>query len=135
MKRRSNGMNRLLTLKFKRLLLKEREKLGKDIKHLEFKSRKDSAGDLSTHTYHLADAGTDNFDKDMNLGLCGTEQEILQEVDAALDRMKKGTYGRCEVCKGDIPQKRLRVVPYARYCLDCKQKIEEEKRTKGLTSS
>lgn len=124
-------MNRLMVLKFKKLLLKEREKLEKDIKHLEFKTREDSSGDLSTHTYHIADVGTDNFDKDMNLGLCGTEQELLQEVDTALDRIKNGSYGRCEICKDDIPQKRLRVVPYAHFCLKCKEKIEEEKRAKG----
>ena len=124
-------MNKLMILKYKRLLLKEREKLEKDIKHLEFKTREDSSGDLSTHTYHIADVGTDNFDKDMNLGLCGTEQEILQKVDDALDKIKSGTYGRCEVCKEDIPQKRLRVLPYARYCLKCQEKVEEEKRAKG----
>ena len=122
-------MNKLMILKYKRLLLKEREKLEKDIKHLGFKTREDSAGDLSTHTYHIADVGTDNFDKDMNLGLCGTEQEILQKVDDALDKIKSGTYGRCEVCKEDIPQKRLRVLPYARYCLKCQKKVEEEKRS------
>lgn len=121
-------MNRLMKFKFKRMLLQEREKLSKDIKHLEFKSRQDSAGDLSTHTYHLADAGTDNFDKDMNLGLQGNEQEILQQVDVGLAKIRDGTFGRCEICQGNIPIKRLNVVPYARYCLKCKEKIEAEKK-------
>ena len=124
-------MNKLMILKYKRLLLKEREKLEKDIKHLEFKTREDSSGDLSTHTYHIADVGTDNFDKDMNLGLCGTEQEILQKVDDALDKIKSGTYGRCEVCKEKILQSRLRAFPYSRYCIKCQKKVEEEKIPKG----
>lgn len=119
-------MNKVMREKFKKLLLKEREKLEGDIKHLDFKTRQDSSGDLSKHTYHLADLGTDNFDKDMNLGLQGAEQEIMRQVHDALLRIKDGTYGRCEVCQEDISIKRLKVIPYARSCLKCQKKTEAE---------
>lgn len=120
-------MNKQMREKFKKLLLKEREKLGKDIKHLDFKSRKDSSGELSNYTFHMADLGTDTFDKDMNLNLDGTEQEIMRQVDEALVKIKDGTYGTCEVCEEDITLKRLKVIPYTRFCLKCQKKMEEKK--------
>lgn len=121
-------MNKLMREKFKKLLIKEREKLEKDIKHLDFKSRKDSSGDLSTYTFHMADVGTDNFDKDMNLDLHGTEQEIMRQVDDALAKIKDGTYGQCETCGEDIPARRLSAIPYTQFCVKCQDKMEAEKK-------
>lgn len=120
-------MNKPMREKFKKILLSEREKLEKDIKHLEFKSRKDSSGDLSKSTFHMADLGTDNFDRDMNLGLHGTEQEIMRQVEDALARIKDGSYGSCELCHRDITMKRLKVIPYAQLCLKCQNEQETEK--------
>lgn len=120
-------MNKAMLERFKKLLLKEREKLHRDIKHLDFKSRQDSSGDLSSYTFHMADLGTDNFDRDMNLDLHGTEQEIMKQVEDALVKIEDGTYGKCEVCRGNITIKRLKVIPYARFCLKCQEKMEREK--------
>jgi len=120
-------MKKPMREKFKKLLLKEREKLKGDIKHLDFKTRKDSAGDLSSHTFHMADLGTDAFDKDMNLDLHGAEQEIMRQVDDALAKVKDGTYGKCGVCQKEIGIKRLNVIPYAQSCLKCQKKMEAEK--------
>ncbi len=121
-------MNKVMREKFKRLLLEEREKVKGDIKHLDFKSRKDSSGDLSSHTFHMADLGTDTFDKDMNLGLHGAEQEIMRQIDEALVKIKDRTYGNCEVCKKAITLKRLKVIPYAQSCLKCQKEMEVEKK-------
>jgi DnaK suppressor protein len=49
-------------------------------------------------------------------------------VDVGLAKIRDGTFGRCEICQSNIPIKRLNVVPYARYCLKCKEKIEAEKK-------
>jgi len=46
----------------------------------------------------------------------------LRDIDLALDKMKKGTYGKCENCKGNIPIERLRALPEARICFDCEKK-------------
>lgn len=44
----------------------------------------------------------------------------LQAINTALDKIKKGTYGKCEKCKKDIPLERLEVYPEAKTCLKCK---------------
>lgn len=46
------------------------------------------------------------------------ERELL-ETDAALERLERDLYGRCEVCKGAIGRHRLLALPLARYCMDC----------------
>jgi len=51
--------------------------------------------------------------------LSGSELRELQEVDAALQRLKNGTYGRCERCGAAIKRRRLRAIPEARICLQC----------------
>jgi DnaK suppressor protein len=44
----------------------------------------------------------------------------LKEINSALERVKKGKYGKCEKCKKDIPLARLKAYPEARACLKCK---------------
>lgn len=50
----------------------------------------------------------------------------VREIDAALQRLLKGSYGSCEACGGTIPIARLRTLPAARYCTDCETKHERE---------
>lgn len=45
----------------------------------------------------------------------------LKEIDLALEKIKKGKYGKCEKCGKDIPEERLKVCPEARFCLKCKK--------------
>ena len=49
----------------------------------------------------------------------------LQEVDLALAKIKKGTYGLCEACHQEIDQARLKAMPTARWCLSCKNKLNK----------
>ncbi|MBI4278621.1 MAG: TraR/DksA C4-type zinc finger protein [Armatimonadetes bacterium] len=48
----------------------------------------------------------------------------IHEVEAALERIQRGTYGRCERCGGPIGQSRMRAVPFTRFCLGCEQELE-----------
>ena len=115
---------------FKQLLEKERENLLSKIKHLENnslnKSQREASGDLSAYSFHMADMGTDNFDREFALNLVGSEQKLLYEVNEALRRLEKGKFGGCEQCGKSIGRKRLQVIPYVRLCIKC-----EEKREKG----
>lgn len=52
----------------------------------------------------------------------------LEEIEAALKKIKKGTYGICERCGNAIDSKRLEVKPQALYCLKCESEIEKKKR-------
>jgi RNA polymerase-binding protein DksA len=85
-----------------------------------------ASGDLSTVPYHMADVGTDNFEHEFTLGLIENEEEELREIDAALERLEKGTFGLCERCKEPIPRSRLKIIPYAKLCIECKRGEEHE---------
>ena len=123
-------MNRKSKEKFKKLLEKEREGLIAEIKHLADdslnKSQRDASGDLSGYSFHMADMGTDNFDREFTLGLVTTEQKLLYEVDDALRQVKEGKFGLCQQCKKAIRLKRLEAVPYARLCIKCKEEMEKK---------
>jgi RNA polymerase-binding protein DksA len=84
------------------------------------------AGNLSNMPIHMADLGTDNFEQEFTLSLLQNEEQLLEEITAALDRIKQGNFGRCEECQGEIPKARLQAVPYTRYCVDCARKLEQQ---------
>ncbi len=115
--------------RFRRLLEKEKEELLSQIEHLENnslnKSQREASGDLSGYSFHIADMGTDNFEREFTLGLVSSEQKLLYEVNEALCRLKEGNFGPCEGCGKAISRKRLQAVPYARLCLKCREKGEK----------
>ena len=110
-------------------LNKIRERLAGDVEHLQEstikKSQRDQTGELSGYSMHIADAGADDFDRTIMINVMGSEQEILYEVDSALDRIDKKTFGICDICTKSIPLKRLDALPYATLCIKC-QEIEEK---------
>jgi RNA polymerase-binding transcription factor DksA len=98
------------------------------------RSSKDDSGDLSSYGQHMADAGTDTFDRDFALSLVSSEQEALTEIDAAIKRIKDGTYGICEVTQKPIAKERLLAVPFTRYSAEA-QKDLEKNRYRARTAS
>lgn len=91
------------------------------------RSSKDDAGDLSSYGQHMADAGTDTFDRDFALSLVSSEQEALSEVEAAIKRIKDGTYGVCENTQKPIAKERLLAVPFTRYSAEAQKDIERNR--------
>jgi RNA polymerase-binding transcription factor DksA len=85
-----------------------------------------AAGNLSNMPIHMADLGTDNFEQEFTLNLLQNEEQLLEEIAAALERMRLGKFGLCEECQSAIPKARLQAVPYARYCVDCARKLEQQ---------
>ena len=115
---------------FKKLLLRKRSLLSGNMDSLQDQalrhSRQDATGDLSNMPIHMADLGSDNFEQEFTLGLIENEEEILRDIDAALERLDDGTFGVCESCSKAIPKARLKAVPHARYCVECQRKEEHE---------
>lgn len=72
----------------------------------------------------LSDQGTDTFDREMELNMMGSEQDILFEIDEALRRIEKGTYGICELTEEVIPKERLMALPYVRYTVKAQSELE-----------
>jgi len=52
------------------------------------------------------------------------ESKLLKEVQAALNRIDEGTFGVCLRCEEEIPEKRLRALPWAAYCVPCQEAID-----------
>src|SRR5438105_8785888 len=77
------------------------------------------SGNLSNMPIHMADLGTDNFEQEFTLGLLHNEEQLLEEIAAALERINQGKFGLCEECQTAIPKARLQAVPYTRYCVEC----------------
>ena len=114
---------------FKKLILKKKEEVLEDIKHISEdtlkKSQKDAAGDISGYAYHMADVATDTYDREFSLGLASSGRELLYSLDDALKRIEEGAFGICEDCKKVIAKTRLKAVPYARFCVKCQEKKEK----------
>lgn len=89
------------------------------------KSRLDASGDLSSMPIHMADIGTDNYEQEFALDLMDSERKILREIDEALGRLEKGTYGICEGTGQRISKARLKAQPWARYCVEYAKMLEE----------
>jgi DnaK suppressor protein len=115
---------------FKKMLIRRKEEINDEINHISSdtlkQSQKEASGDISGYSYHMADVATDNYDREFSLGLAGNERDILYEIDAALQKIKDGTFGLCEECERLISKTRLKVVPYAKLCIKC-QEVREKK--------
>jgi DnaK suppressor protein len=86
------------------------------------------AHEVSAHGLHQADAGSDSYDRDFALNLLSQEQDALFEIDEALKRLAKGTYGVCEMSGKAIPKARLEARPFARFTVECQNEIERKNR-------
>ncbi|MDR4509156.1 MAG: TraR/DksA family transcriptional regulator [Candidatus Brocadiaceae bacterium] len=113
---------------FKKRLLALRERLvGKvDYMHEEAlkKSRQDASGDLSNVPIHMADVGTDNFERELMIELIQNGEESVRNIDIALEKIEEGTFGVCEACNKKINKERLKAVPHATLCVDCQREEE-----------
>ena len=117
--------------RFHRLLVELRSHLTEDIeRHSEEtlkRSAKDDAGDLSAYGQHMADAGTDTFDRDFALSMVASEQEALSEIDAAIKRIHDGSYGICEITQKPIAKERLLAVPFTRHSAEAQKDLERNR--------
>lgn len=73
------------------------------------------------------DQATQSLDKEILFELSDNERKILSDIDAALRKMDKGTYGLCEHCKKAIEKKRIKALPSARYCMVCQSGSERSR--------
>jgi RNA polymerase-binding transcription factor DksA len=114
---------------FRRNLLTLRSRLSGNISHLAEEALRangsETSGNLSHIPLHMADLGSDSFEQEFTLSLLQNEEQALQEIADALERIDQGTFGRCEECNGVIPKGRLQAVPYARHCVKCARKAQQ----------
>ena len=107
--------------KFKGFLLKRRAQLSSNLKSgLE--------EIVSKEGHHLADLEDidDVQDNDAVFEVVNNTSATLEQIEKALEKIEKGTYGECEDCNERIPLERLQALPFATQCIECKRKAEEE---------
>lgn len=108
--------------KFQERLLELRDQLLKQRDGLA----KDSAQEMASYSLHMADSGTDNFDRDFALSLLSSDQDAIYEIEEALLRMERKSYGVCELTGKPIPKTRLEAIPWTRFTVQAQAQLERE---------
>jgi len=85
----------------------------------------DAIEEQPTYSMHMADAGTDSYDRDLALGMLSHEQNAVYEITEALDRIRNGTYGICELTGRRIPAARLEAIPWTRFTVTAERTLEK----------
>ena len=108
--------------KYHRNLLDLRDRLLHQMSGLA----KESAEEMTSYSLHMADSGTDNFDRDFALSLLSSDQDAIYEIEEALKRIEKDTYGICELTGKSIPKVRLTAIPWTRFTVEAQAQLERE---------
>lgn len=80
---------------------------------------------------HLADSGTDEFDRDLEFALLSATQDTFFEIEEALRRIERGTYGVCEMTGAAIPKERLEAIPWTRFTMEAERELEARGQVAG----
>jgi DnaK suppressor protein len=107
--------------RYRNKLLKKKEEIVNKISETYNESKEVESGIAQD----VADKAESSYTKEFLLSLSNAEREQLLLIDDALKRIDKKELGICQRCGKDISKKRLDVVPWTSYCIDC-QEIEEE---------
>jgi RNA polymerase-binding transcription factor DksA len=86
----------------------------------------ESAQEMAGYSLHMADSGTDNFDRDFALSLLSSDQDAIYEIEEALKRIEKKTYGICELTGKVIPKARLEAIPWTRFTVEAQAQLEKD---------
>jgi len=108
--------------KFYQHLMELREQLLAQMNGLA----KESAQEMAGYSLHMADSGTDNFDRDFALSLLSADQDSVYEIEEALKRIEKKTYGICELTAKPIPKARLEAIPWTRFTVEAQAQLERD---------
>lgn len=103
-------------------LIELREQLMRQMNGLA----KESAQEIAGYSLHMADSGTDNFDRDFALSLLSSDQDAVYEIEEALKRIEKHTYGVCELTNKAIPKARLEAIPWTRFTVQAQAQLERD---------
>jgi DnaK suppressor protein len=103
--------------------LEERQRLLR-----ESVSRSEQDGrtvDVTDAAQDIADRASSSYQKEFLFHQSNNDRQLLQLVDSALERIRKGTFGECISCGNEINSKRLQAVPWTRYCIACQEMQEK----------
>lgn len=121
-------MRRTEMKKYEKLLLTKKkallEEMATTMKAQVSTTIRESTGDISSYSYHMADQGTDAMERELAFMFASKSGRLIYHIDEALRRIQEGTYGKCHKCGEQISAERLKAVPHARMCIECKSAEE-----------
>lgn len=119
---------------FKNRLYEEKESIESIINRLEDDmgvgiSQRDETSELSLCDNHPGDIGSETFEAEKNKALKANELTHMKMIEDSLARIKKGTYGICNICGSEISDERLEVIPFTSLCIDCEKTEKPDYKT------
>jgi DnaK suppressor protein len=118
---------------YKEILLREKrqtEEILNKLNEIQKNGMKESSGDSSSYQIHQADMGSDTQESEKRVFYYDEELSKLKLIHEALHRIYDKSYGICEICGDYIPENRLAIIPYARFCIECKRKEEAKRKVR-----
>jgi len=113
---------------FENRLIHEKRRLEESVELAEQNnyqdSLRDSTSELSSYDNHPADLASETYEMEKRFALMSHQEHLIREVDHALEKIKDGSYGKCDLCGKEISYERLEAYPQANLCMEC----EEESR-------
>ena len=107
---------------YKERLLGLRDRLRGDVSSMTESALRKSGSespDASSMPIHMAELGSDNYEREFTLSLLATEEDTLGMIETALERIENNSYGTCIECEGPIPKTRLNAIPHTTLCVKC----------------
>ncbi|MBI4665958.1 MAG: TraR/DksA family transcriptional regulator [Nitrospinae bacterium] len=108
--------------KFRQTLVAMRERIADDFERAVSSSAEEFGSDVPD----INDDATRTINRSVLMEISGKSHETLLQIDEALARIDGGDYGQCMECGEDIPEKRLELLPFAQFCVRCKERLEKE---------
>jgi len=122
-------MDKVKLEKYKKILLKKRQEMVDHMESIKVNdmntTTKEASGDHSSYSFHMADQGTDNMEREKSFFYAQRDGRLIYHIDKALDRITDGSYGKCHDCGEYVSDARLEAVPHARMCIACKSAEEK----------
>lgn len=110
--------------RYRDVLLRKRRELVGDVSKLETEALGGSSGSLSHVPQHMAEQGTETFDQSLSLDLAQVDRNLIREIDDALTRIERGTFGICEMTGKPISKERLEELPWTRFSIEAARERE-----------
>ncbi|MBI5469200.1 MAG: TraR/DksA C4-type zinc finger protein [Deltaproteobacteria bacterium] len=114
--------------KLKRYLLDRKMKMWNDLRDEFFRKLGKEYNAQFDNPHDIEELAIIDIIEDMGIAVADIKRVELEQMDAALRKIDDGTYGTCEGCGEEIEEERLKLIPYAEYCVKCKSALETEKK-------
>ncbi|HHW19771.1 MAG TPA: TraR/DksA C4-type zinc finger protein [Thermodesulfovibrio thiophilus] len=120
--------------RLKKMLNKMKEQILQEAKEEMKKFQTGEKRQIAEAVMDDADLSAIDISEDISLKKLSTHRDILKKIEEALQKLEDNTYGICEMCGDEIPEERLKILPFAIYCRDCQEKIEMIEKFEGEES-